>query len=296
MKLNNLTITKADKGNTLIIIIDINQYNQKINKFIANNKYTKLNKDHTKQQQKAVRTTINTCKSIIKQSDKWKYTIMNPEPPHIRGTIKLHKQDKPVRPTVNWKNSPAYKTATQLTKHLKNVIQLPNTFNIRNSTELINKLKESNIQGNIKVCSFDVTNMYSNSPIQKLIQITNIELQNNSNITTEQKQEIILLINTILNQNYIQHNNIHYKQEDGLPMRAPTSAVFAEIFIQHLEHNHIIHTLRKHNILDYYRYVDDILIVYNENHTNIDDILKEFNSIHPNIQYTIDKETHKQTV
>jgi hypothetical protein len=45
----HLTITKADKGNTLIII-DINHYNQKIDNFIANSKYTKLNKDHTKQQ------------------------------------------------------------------------------------------------------------------------------------------------------------------------------------------------------------------------------------------------------
>jgi hypothetical protein len=75
----------------------------------------------------------------------------------------------------------------------------------------------------------------------------------------------------------------------------PTSPIFAEIFLQHLEHNHITHTLRKHNILDYYRYLDDILIVYNENHTNMDDTLQEFNSIHLNIHYTIDKETnHKR--
>jgi Tfp pilus assembly pilus retraction ATPase PilT len=88
---NNLTITKSDKGNTLIII-DINHYNQKIDNCIANNKYTKINKVHTKQQQKTIRTTINTCKTIIKQTDKWKYINMNPEAPHIHGTIKLHNQ------------------------------------------------------------------------------------------------------------------------------------------------------------------------------------------------------------
>jgi hypothetical protein len=89
MKQNSLTITKADKRNTLIII-DINHYNQKIDNFITNNKYTKLNKAHTKQQ-KTIRTTINTCKTIIKQTDKWKYTNMNPEAPHIQDTMKLHK-------------------------------------------------------------------------------------------------------------------------------------------------------------------------------------------------------------
>jgi hypothetical protein len=49
-------------------------------------------------------------------------------------------------------------------------------------------------------------------------------------------------------------------------MGAPTSALFAEIFMQHMEHNYIIGTLTKHNILDYPRYVDDILIIYNEDH------------------------------
>jgi hypothetical protein len=52
-------------------------------------------------------------------------------------------------------------------------------------------------------------------------------------------------------------------------MGAPTSAILAEIFIQYLEHNNIIQILQKHQILDYYRYVDDILIMYNEERTNI---------------------------
>jgi hypothetical protein len=77
-------------------------------------------------------------------------------------------------------------------------------------------------------------------------------------------------------------------------MGALTSALFAEIFMQHMEHNYIVSTLTKHNILDYDRYVDDILIIYNEDHTDVDETLKEFNSIHPNIQYTIEKERNNQ--
>jgi hypothetical protein len=185
IKQNDLTTTKADKGHPLIII-DINHYNQKIDNFIANNKYTKLNKDHTKQQQKTIGTTINTCKTIIKQSDKWKYTNMNPEAPHIHGTIKVHKPDKPARPIVSWRNSPTYKTARQL----KYIIPLPNTFNIHNSTELIKELKENNTQANMKLCPFDIRNMYSNIPIQELIQIINTKLQNNDNNHTTKTRNI----------------------------------------------------------------------------------------------------------
>jgi hypothetical protein len=41
---------------------------------------------------------------------------MNPE---AHGTIKLHKENKPIRPTVNWKNNPGYKVATYLANKFK---------------------------------------------------------------------------------------------------------------------------------------------------------------------------------
>jgi hypothetical protein len=46
-------------------------------------------------------------------------------------------------------------------------------------------------------------------------------------------------------------------------MGAPTSALLAEVFIQHSEHYYLINILKKHHIIDYCRYLDDILIRYN---------------------------------
>jgi hypothetical protein len=127
--------------------------------------------------------------------------------------------------------------------------------------------------------------MYTNILPKKLIQIICNVLEHN--ITPKNgNDEIIILVKTILKQNCMQHQ---YKQNERLAMRAPTSSILAEIFIQYIEQNHIINILQTHHIIDYYRYVDDILNIYNENCTNIDDTLKEFNSIHPNIQYTMEK-------
>jgi hypothetical protein len=47
-------------------------------------------------------------------------------------------------------------------------------------------------------------------------------------------------------------------------MGVPTSAVLAEIFIQFLEHTHAHKTPT--TTTNYYRYVDDILIIYNSEH------------------------------
>jgi hypothetical protein len=77
-------------------------------------------------------------------------------------------------------------------------------------------------------------------------------------------------------------------------MGAPTFAILAEIFIQFLEHTVIYKILGNHQIIDYYRYVDDILIIYNSEHTNIHNILKEFNTVHPNLKFTLETETHNK--
>jgi hypothetical protein len=45
----------------------------------------------------------------------------------------------------------------------------------------------------------------------------------------------------------------------------------------------------KHKII-YFRYVDDILIIYDSNHSDIQDILADFNTLHPNLQFTVETE------
>jgi hypothetical protein len=77
-------------------------------------------------------------------------------------------------------------------------------------------------------------------------------------------------------------------------MGAPTSAILAETYLQYLEHNHTYTTLIKHQIIGYFRYVDDILIIYNNSKTHIDAMLMEFNTIHPTINFTIEYETDKK--
>ena len=61
--------------------------------------------DPTKTYQTAARKTINSSKILIPQDNRWKYINMNPTAPTIKGLIKLHKQDQPIRPVVNWRNA-----------------------------------------------------------------------------------------------------------------------------------------------------------------------------------------------
>jgi hypothetical protein len=136
--------------------------------------------------------------------------------------------------------------------------------------------------------------MYTNIPTSELKSITTNILNNDHYTSKEEKEELLYILDMILKQNYLQFNNQFYKQNEGLTMEAPTSATLAETFIQHLEHTVIYKILKKHQIVDYYRYVDDILIICNEHHTNIDNTLDEFNRIHTKIKFTIEKETQNK--
>jgi hypothetical protein len=97
-----------------------------------------------------------------------------------------------------------------------------------------------------------------------------------------------------MEKNYFQFDQKYYKQTDGLAMGTPTSAILAETFIQHMEHKYIYPILNTQQVTAYYRYVDDILIIYNKKKTNIEETLKDFNNIQPSIKFTTEKEKHRK--
>jgi hypothetical protein len=80
---------------------------------------------------------------------------MNPSAPCIQRTIKLHKQEKYIRPIVNWKGSPGYKLAKYLNTILNATLQLSSVFNVQNSSTLGHLLKQVQIDKNTRLRSFD---------------------------------------------------------------------------------------------------------------------------------------------
>jgi hypothetical protein len=77
-------------------------------------------------------------------------------------------------------------------------------------------------------------------------------------------------------------------------MGAPTSSVFSEIYLQNLENTKLAELLLKHKVEGYFRYVDDILVMYKEDQTNIHNVLYDFNSAIPNMKFTLEKEENKK--
>ena len=73
-------------------------------------------------------------------------------------------------------------------------------------------------------------------------------------------------------------------------MGAPTSSIQSEFYLQHLENPKIYDILLNFNIMGYLRYVDDLLIIYNERKTDIEDHPYYFNNIAPKLNFSIEKD------
>jgi len=73
-------------------------------------------------------------------------------------------------------------------------------------------------------------------------------------------------------------------------MGAPTSSILSKIYLQSLENTKIFDILKEEKIIGYFRYVDDILIIYNENITDVNQVLKSFNNITPSLTFTLEEE------
>ena len=53
---------------------------------------------------------------------------MNPTAPTIKGLIKVHIPEHPIRSVVNWRGAPTYKLDRLFTQKVKKVAPLPNTM------------------------------------------------------------------------------------------------------------------------------------------------------------------------
>ena len=56
-----------------------------------------------------------------------------------------------------------------MAKKLKDLMELNNLYVIRNSYELIDKLKNIEITNSTRLASFDIVNLYTNVPIKETI-------------------------------------------------------------------------------------------------------------------------------
>ena len=129
--------------------------------------------------------------------------------------------------------------------------------------------------------------MYSNIPINEVEHVIRLFCEQ-QDIDPTVTEEILALTKTVTSQNYYGFNGKTYIQQKGLAMGAPSSSIISEIYLQFLENSKALTILTKPGIEGYFRYVDDILLIYNKHIIDIDETLTLFNSLSPSLKFSLE--------
>jgi len=281
----DVLFTRADKGNT-VVALDRMEYISKMEECLSDtNTYSIL-------QRNPINKVLSNLKEILKRwvSSKFISTstynylnTSNPILPRAYGLPKIHKPGLPLRIIVSSSGSPLHNFATYLQRILHDSLPSPSSH-IINSYDLINKLDGLYIPDDCALVSLDVVSLFTNVPIDLVIDILDEKWSLIEKHSSIPKIEFLTAIKFILHSTFFIFNNKYYKQTFGAPMGSPLSPTVADLALQKLETSILGELVIKPKF--YYRFVDDIALA--APYTSLDNLLHTFNSFHPRLSFTME--------
>lgn len=167
-----LIFLKADKGNATVVMYK-HEYNEKLLSLLDDrNTYDILKKDPTLSHQKKVNDYIKNLlyHKYINKKTADQLSCTNGQIPRLYGAPKIHKEGAPLRPIVSFVNGPSYNFAKYVAKildcSLRPAFQSQNNNSlkhpIKDSIDLIHKMRHTSIPQDHELVSFDVISMFNN--------------------------------------------------------------------------------------------------------------------------------------
>ncbi|CAF3775583.1 unnamed protein product [Rotaria socialis] len=204
--------------------------------------------------------------------------------PEAYFLVKVHKTDQPVRPIISSYNSYNYNTAKRLATLLKPAILKYPSY-VKDSFDFARIIKENNKLPGL-MCSLDVSALFTNVTLDEAIDTTikKIKLLH-PKLTIDDKNLRELFYYCTNRTNFI-FNNEHYDQINGVSMGSPLAPILAHLYMNELEENIINFTGKKPCV--FYRYVDDIFMIFHGTQREIELFVKFMNNIEPKIKFTLE--------
>ncbi len=215
--------------------------------------------------------------------------------PKFYGLPKVHKIGTlQLRPIVS--SSGLYCDSLMLL--LKSILNLLlwGTTSIANSYDLVNLLENFEFSESDVLVSFDVTSLFTRVPVPEMLQLVEKRLRELreldsdpvTELTSLTTEAIMELLHYTMNDCFFTWDKVLYKQKRGVPMGGRLSPILAVLFMESLEYSVLCSAPIVPRL--FLRYVDDILIIWDESKGPYKDFLALLNAYHPAIVLTEEKE------
>lgn len=289
----DLLVSKADKGNCTVVLYKT-EYLAKMKSLLEDsNIYQLLKSDPTSTLQKEANKLIvelfnNEYISQYQKNVMVKYNCVSPK---LYGLCKIHKAGFPLRPITSFVGSPGY----NISRFVNDILSClsPNfSFSIKNSSELLDKLKDVVVPHDYILVSFDAESLFTNITKQLIMRLIEDNWHIIEGSTPVDFESLVELIEFCFRSSYVSFSDQYYKQISGCPMGAPCSPIFANLAM-----DFILNEVRGRLNFDIpllLIYVDDIFTMIPKN--SVETVLNIFNSIDHNINFTYELENDKYSL
>ncbi|XP_072039336.1 uncharacterized protein [Amphiura filiformis] len=293
-KSKDILIMGADKGKCTVVQSP-NEYESKVNDMLSDqHTYEKLSKDPTPAYKRKLVEILKRLKSENKINES-QYRLLYPtaeNTPRMYCTTKIHKPGNPIRPIVDYTGSIAYQTSKALAEILAPLVG-KSEHHVINSKALAEEMTAVMIDDGDILNSHDVVSLFTNTPIDKSLDIIKSRLESDKSLKDRTKlsaDDIIQLLRFVLTTTYFSFRGQIYRQIFGAAMGSPVSAIVANLFMEWLEKEAVATAPLDCKPKMWRRYVDDVLEIIQRDSTQ--KLTDHLNSVDTtgNIKFTFEEE------
>ncbi|XP_078382309.1 uncharacterized protein LOC144664995 [Oculina patagonica] len=249
-------------------------------------KFKPLTQNPTKCREDSLSTYLRKLRKdkIIDDTTFHKILPGGSSPGVLYGLPKVHKAGYPYRPIVSSVNTYNYNLASYLVSILQPIST--NQHTVKDSFSFADWAKSYKLN-NESMCSFDVSSLSTNVPLDKTIHICLEKLYSLPDPPTLPRPVLQKLLEFATKKSHFLFDGQYYDQIDGVAMGSPLGPVLANVFMCHFEEKWVFNARVRPSC--WYRYVDDTFTLFDSKDT-ANEFLRYLNSRHNSIKFTIEFE------
>ena len=286
---NSIIIKEADKGSAVVVWDKCDYIAEASKQLNDKNVYEEMSGDIVS----PLIDTVRHCLAKVKlRGDICNETIdyffaNKPRVGRFYLLPKIHKRlfSVPGRPVISNSTYFTENVSSFLDFHLKPLCQKVKSF-IKDTNDFLKKLRDlPPLPDDFIMCTIDVVGLYPNIPHDGGLEALKVALdgREDKSVSTE---TLLDLAECVLKNNIFEHNNTYFKQLQGTAIGTKMAPSYAILFMSYIENQILESSVLKP--LVWWRYIDDIFLIWQHGEENLKIFLEHLNNFHPTIKFTAD--------
>ena len=293
--ITKLRITKPDKGSS-VVILNKSDYNNKTNNILHDEtKFERVGPASTCDNTAAIESRLRKrllelFKAKLIPEEVYRFICpTGSQRPRMYGLPKTHKPEVPLGPILSMTGSAHHELSRWLASLLQPVLDRYTAHCISDSFTFADYIRKLDGQIDSFMCSFNVSSLFTNVPLDETIAICADTLCNIPDFQPCIPKEVFVeLLHSATSTVEFSFDNTIYRQIDGVAMGSPLGPALTNILVGYYEEK-LFSEISKPAV--YFRYVDDTFVIF-QNEKESKEFLVRRNSLHSSLQFTFEKENN----